>query len=183
MTHSLGGGELTGSPATGRRFVHERVDRFTAVGFGNGPVAVASVIVAGGFLLGGVGLGRIAMGGAAAAAPSNGVVQTPGPTMTSTPAVASGPRVGPAPSSDVIAQPAHGRPHSDDHANKADSRKADRWGLPRNSAAVYTIEPGDTLTAISGETGIPIDLLVEVNKIQNPNLIYAGASLLIPPVD
>lgn len=52
---------------------------------------------------------------------------------------------------------------------------------PKLKTLVYTIQPGDTLTKISGETGVPIGHLVEANKIQNPNLIYAGASLLIPP--
>ncbi|WP_172465727.1 LysM peptidoglycan-binding domain-containing protein, partial [Arthrobacter sp. Hiyo1] len=46
---------------------------------------------------------------------------------------------------------------------------------------VYLIKVDDTLTAISAETGVPIDKLVVANGIENPNLIYAGASLLIPP--
>ena len=53
---------------------------------------------------------------------------------------------------------------------------------PAQKAKPYTIKPGDTLTAISGTTGVPIGILVETNKIQNPDLIYAWASLLIPPV-
>lgn len=60
-----------------------------------------------------------------------------------------------------------------------------RWkGAPGDPSAtyVYVIHRGDTLSAISGETGVPVGLLVEVNKIQDPNFIYAGASLLIPPV-
>ncbi|MFD9867523.1 LysM peptidoglycan-binding domain-containing protein [Streptomyces niveus] len=53
---------------------------------------------------------------------------------------------------------------------------------PTPKAKPYTIEPGDTLTLISGTTGLPIGILVKANKIQNPDLIYAGASLLIPSV-
>lgn len=53
----------------------------------------------------------------------------------------------------------------------------------RPQTQVYIIQRGDTLTAISGDTGVPIDLLVEKNRIKNPNLIYAGASLLIPPAE
>ncbi len=52
---------------------------------------------------------------------------------------------------------------------------------PGAEQTVYVIQPGDTLTAISDTTGIPIGQLVEVNAIENPNLIRAGASLLIPP--
>ena len=52
---------------------------------------------------------------------------------------------------------------------------------PSPKPEVYLIKVDDTLTAISAETGIPIDKLVAANGIENPNLIYAGASLLIPP--
>ncbi|MFJ3858326.1 LysM peptidoglycan-binding domain-containing protein [Streptomyces sp. NPDC090085] len=51
---------------------------------------------------------------------------------------------------------------------------------PAPKANPYTIEPGDTLAAISGTTGVPISILVEISKVQNQDLIYAGASLLIP---
>lgn len=53
---------------------------------------------------------------------------------------------------------------------------------PKPKPEVYLIKVDDTLTAISAETGVPIDKLVAANGIENPNLIYAGASLLIPPV-
>lgn len=54
--------------------------------------------------------------------------------------------------------------------------------VPAPKPEVILIEEGDTLTAISAETGVPVDLLVQANGIQNPNLIFAGSSLLIPPV-
>ncbi|MGH3976692.1 MAG: LysM peptidoglycan-binding domain-containing protein [Pseudonocardiaceae bacterium] len=44
----------------------------------------------------------------------------------------------------------------------------------------YRIRPGDTLSEISSEKGVPVEMLAEYNHIENPNLIYAGASLLIP---
>ncbi|MFD4242716.1 LysM peptidoglycan-binding domain-containing protein [Streptomyces sp. NPDC058525] len=53
---------------------------------------------------------------------------------------------------------------------------------PAPKAEPYNINPGDTLSAISGTSGVPIGILVEKNNIQNPDLIYVGASLLIPPV-
>lgn len=46
---------------------------------------------------------------------------------------------------------------------------------------VYVVESGDTLSSISGETGVPVDHLLEANGLSNPNFIYAGASLVIPP--
>jgi LysM repeat protein len=54
--------------------------------------------------------------------------------------------------------------------------------VPEPKPVVYLIEEGDTLTEISAETGVPVDMLVQTNGIQNPNLIFAGSSLLIPPV-
>ena len=53
---------------------------------------------------------------------------------------------------------------------------------PASKSKVYLIKVDDTLTAISADVGVPIDKLVAANGIENPNLIYAGASLLIPPV-
>lgn len=68
----------------------------------------------------------------------------------------------------------------EDRANDSDDEgKSDEKDTPD----IYKIQPGDTLTEISGDTGVPIGQLVETNKIQDPNLIYAGASLIIPPVD
>lgn len=52
---------------------------------------------------------------------------------------------------------------------------------PKPKPEVYLIKVDDTLTAISASTGVPIDKLVAANGIENPNLIYARASLLIPP--
>lgn len=77
-----------------------------------------------------------------------------------------------------------GRGDEDKPAESEDSDDSDtpvEEPEPEPKAEVYIIEPGDTLSEISGETGVPIDLLVEANGIQNPNLIFAGASLLIPP--
>lgn len=48
---------------------------------------------------------------------------------------------------------------------------------------VYTIESGDTLSAISREFDLSIADLIEVNTIDNQDLIIAGHSLNIPTVD
>lgn len=44
---------------------------------------------------------------------------------------------------------------------------------------IYTIQRGDTLWAISRRYGVPIAQIVMQNRIQNPNLIYAGNKLII----
>jgi LysM repeat protein len=51
------------------------------------------------------------------------------------------------------------------------------------AAHEVTVKQGDTLGAISAETGVPVARLAAYNGIKNPNLIYVGQVLQIPPVD
>lgn len=44
----------------------------------------------------------------------------------------------------------------------------------------YTIQPGDTLSEIAEKYGTTVSKLARLNNITNPNLIYAGNTLLIP---
>lgn len=54
---------------------------------------------------------------------------------------------------------------------------------PQGSAGVvdgvYVIQQGDTLSYISGSTGVPLDVLRNDNQIADPHLIYTGASLVL----
>ncbi len=50
----------------------------------------------------------------------------------------------------------------------------------KQDAIKYTIQPGDTLSEISEKSGVSVEELCRVNNIVNPNLIRAGASLIIP---
>jgi soluble lytic murein transglycosylase-like protein len=47
----------------------------------------------------------------------------------------------------------------------------------RAADPTVVVRPGDTLTAISKRVGVPIRRLVELNRIANPNRIYAGQRL------
>ena len=44
----------------------------------------------------------------------------------------------------------------------------------------YTIQPGDTLTAIAGKYGVSVNAIIAANNISNPNLIQVGQQLIIP---
>lgn len=44
---------------------------------------------------------------------------------------------------------------------------------------LYKIQWGDTLWSISRRYGVPIATIVRLNRIQNPNLIYAGSTIRI----
>ena len=47
----------------------------------------------------------------------------------------------------------------------------------------YTVQSGDTLYDIAGLYGTTVDILVAYNDIQDPDTIYAGAIIKIPPAD
>ena len=64
----------------------------------------------------------------------------------------------------------HGRP-----AAKNSSANSDN-----NQTWTYYIKSGDTLSAIARKYNTTVDELCRLNNITNPNLIIAGASLLIP---
>lgn len=51
---------------------------------------------------------------------------------------------------------------------------------PRNTESLeYTVQRGDTLSAIARRYGTTVQELVNINSIQNPNLIYPGEKLRI----
>jgi len=45
------------------------------------------------------------------------------------------------------------------------------------AATTYLIQPGDTLLAIAASTGVPMDRLIGINSLNNPDLIIAGQAL------
>jgi LysM repeat protein len=47
----------------------------------------------------------------------------------------------------------------------------------------YTIKSGDTLSKIAAQSKTSVATLVKINGINNPNLIRAGSSILIPVPD
>ena len=48
---------------------------------------------------------------------------------------------------------------------------------------IYTVQPGDTLTAIADQAGVSVDAIVQLNAIDDPNLIYVGQQLTLPGGD
>jgi LysM repeat protein len=52
-----------------------------------------------------------------------------------------------------------------------------------HSQTSYVIQPGDTLFSIARRFGTSVQALAAANRIVNPNLIFAGQSLIIPGVD
>jgi len=59
---------------------------------------------------------------------------------------------------------------------------ANSEGVNRMDAAhTYTVIDGDTISGISQKLGVLAAVIIRLNNIQNPNLIYIGQSLLLPP--
>ncbi|MFD7537431.1 MULTISPECIES: LysM peptidoglycan-binding domain-containing protein [unclassified Streptomyces] len=155
------------------------------MGFGNGPVIAASVMVAGAALMAGWGLTRLATtsddGFIRALQGYHAPVETSAHTGQKSTGGGSAPQSsesgsGKPGSSGASQSPPPGR--GGEHAPETSGASA--GAKPEPKAKTYTIRPGDTLTMISGEAGVPIGILVATNKIQNPDLIYARATLLIP---
>ena len=51
---------------------------------------------------------------------------------------------------------------------------------PASGGSVYVVQLGDTLSGIAASHGVSVSALVQANNLTNPNLIYAGQSLVIP---
>lgn len=56
---------------------------------------------------------------------------------------------------------------------------AQSFASAREAVAMYLVQPGDTLLAISATTGVPLDRLVGLNSIKNPDFIIAGQTLAL----
>ena len=52
--------------------------------------------------------------------------------------------------------------------------------LPEGVRQFYTIKRGDTLASIAGATGVTVQSIIDLNKIDNPDAIQAGQTIEIP---
>ena len=56
-----------------------------------------------------------------------------------------------------------------------------RVSLPQApAAAVYIVQPGDTLGAIAGARGVGVETIMGANNLSDPNYIFVGQELQIP---
>jgi LysM repeat protein len=49
-----------------------------------------------------------------------------------------------------------------------------------SAVSTYIIQPGDTLSLIAARYGVSMSALIQANNLTNPNLIFAGQTLVIP---
>lgn len=52
---------------------------------------------------------------------------------------------------------------------------------PPHGTKTYVVYPGDTLYSIAQRTGVTVDQIVRLNNLLNPNYLYPGQRLLLPP--
>jgi LysM repeat protein len=64
---------------------------------------------------------------------------------------------------------ASGHHHSQHHAKKQKRHQA--------TAKTYTVETGDTLTAIAHKTGVPVAEILALNPEVDPQILIAGETL------
>jgi hypothetical protein len=147
-------------------------------GFNDGPVVAAGLMVAGGILAAGVGFAYMVLDddGSLANAPRGDQESA---ALRTRPAPPTPPAQ---PEHETVTLPdKNGNGVADALEPGARHEARARPTGPVTKPVVYAIAPGDTLAEISRQTRVPLDTLAQLNDIQNPNLIYAGASLLLPP--
>jgi LysM repeat protein len=46
---------------------------------------------------------------------------------------------------------------------------------------LYTVQVDDTLSAVASRSGTSVEAIAQANSLDNPNLIFPGQRLTIPP--
>jgi LysM repeat protein len=62
-------------------------------------------------------------------------------------------------------------------AKQQSTSKPQKKQKPRTKAKSYTVQPGDTLTAIAHTTGVPVAELLALNPEVDPQILIAGQTL------
>ena len=62
-------------------------------------------------------------------------------------------------------------------SDKRSSQPAQKQKKHRTKAKTYTVESGDTLTAIAHKTGVPVAEILALNPEVDPQILIAGQTL------
>jgi LysM repeat protein len=74
----------------------------------------------------------------------------------------------------VVSAATNGSDSSGHHHAKHHAQKEKR---PRTTAKTYTVQTGDTLTAIAHKTGVPVAEILALNPEVDPQILIAGETL------
>lgn len=64
-------------------------------------------------------------------------------------------------------------------AGPATIRELEKLYYKANPPDKYTVKPGETLSAIAGRYGMSVETLARINRLTNPDMVYAGQVLAI----
>jgi LysM repeat protein len=74
----------------------------------------------------------------------------------------------------IVVAAMNGDSSSNDHRSHPQAKKEKRH---RTKAKTYTVQSGDTLTAIAHRTGVPVPELLALNPEVDPQILIAGQTL------
>lgn len=137
--------------------------RVGPLGYGRGPVMTAGVLSVVGMMVAGLGVSNLVAHADQAAGESPG--KSPSPSAAPTPAT-------------LTASAASSASSGADAAVPSSEPAPVEPAKPEYTA--YQIKKGDTLAGVSAAAHVPMDTLIIINQVRDPNLIYAGATLLLP---
>jgi LysM repeat protein len=66
---------------------------------------------------------------------------------------------------------------SDSKTHHRHQHHAQKEKKPRSTAKTYTVQPGDTLTAIAHKTGVPLSEIMALNPGVDPQILTSGEVL------
>jgi LysM repeat protein len=66
---------------------------------------------------------------------------------------------------------------SDSSTHHHAKHHAQKQKQPRTKAKTYTVQTGDTLTAIAHKTGVPLSEILALNPAVDPQILTAGETL------
>jgi LysM repeat protein len=75
----------------------------------------------------------------------------------------------------VVSSAMNGSGSSDHHHKKQQAQKEQK--KHRTKAKTYTVQTGDTLTAIAHKTGVPLAEILALNPEVDPQILTAGETL------
>lgn len=164
------------------------------MGYGMAPVYAAGVITA--FMVPGLAFGSVAMANSISGEEED---ETPSVTQTDSPDATEDPDETADPD-DPASSPGRDSGRDDDvdetdpdadadedagsGTDAADEAEQTEEGIDEDgyydTDVVHIVEPGETLSSISADYAVPVEVLAEHNEISDVNVIYADSALLIP---
>ena len=75
----------------------------------------------------------------------------------------------------LVASAMNGGDSKGQHHHKHQAQKENKH--PRSKAETYTVQTGDTLTAIAHKTGVPVAEILALNPEVDPQILIAGQTL------